>query len=349
MSYQFLEDTGASIPLICGAMYPCSNEELIASVVASGAVGVVQPLSTIFAHGGDLRSTLRRLQQQNQGGAIGFNALVEKSSKVYENRMKKWVDIALDEGVRFFITALGNPDWVVEKVHAAGGVVYHDVTERKWAKRALREDVDGLICVNGRAGGHAGATPAGELYEELSDLGVPLVAAGGVGSTEQYIEMLEIGYEAVQLGTRFIATEECDTHDDYKQAIVDAEAEDIVLTRRISGVPVSVIETEFVRQVGTEAGPIAQWLLQHPTFKHWMRAWYSVRSLFKLARGNKRSGGYDDYWQAGKSVAGIHEVKAVADIVEEFRQALLEHDPKNPSMKALKAAMEERRVTDLAS
>ena len=74
----------------------------------------------------------------------------------YEERMKRWIDIALEEGVRFFITALGNPRWVVDKVHAVGGVVYHDVTERKWALKALDGGVDGLICVNGRAGGHAG-------------------------------------------------------------------------------------------------------------------------------------------------------------------------------------------------
>ena len=321
-------------------MYPCSNEELLAAVVESGAVGVVQPLSTIFAHGGDLRSTLRRLQQRNQGGAIGFNALVEKSSKVYENRMKKWVDIALDEGVRFFITALGNPRWVVDKVHAAGGVVYHDITERKWAEKALAENVDGLICVNGRAGGHAGATPAKVLFEELKDLGVPLVAAGGVGSAEQYLETLELGYQAVQLGTRFIATDECSAHPDYKQAIVDADADDIVLTKRISGVPVSVIETEFVRKVGTEAGPLAQWLLQHPTFKHWVRAWYSLRSLFKLARGNRRSGGYDDYWQAGKSVAGIDSVRPTAEIIDEFRRALVAHTSEQESVASLIAEIE---------
>ena len=321
MTDQFSKDTGATIPLICGAMYPCSNTELVASVVEQGAVGVVQPLSTVFVHREDLRETLRTIQDRSKGGAVGFNALVEKSSKVYENRMKKWVDIALEEGVRFFITALGNPRWVVEKAHAVGGVVYHDVTERKWAEKALEEEVDGLICVNGRAGGHAGSKSAGELYEELSDLGVPLVAAGGVGSPQDYVETLEIGYQAVQLGTRFIASEECTVHEDYKQAIVDAEEDDIVLTRRISGVPVSVIETEFVKRVGTEAGPVARRLLQHPRFKHWVRTWYSARSLFKLARGMNRSGGYDDYWQAGRSVAGIEAVESVEAIIARYAEA----------------------------
>ncbi|RAL22277.1 2-nitropropane dioxygenase [Lujinxingia litoralis] len=321
MSERFLAHTGARVPMICGAMYPCSNPELVGAVVGAGAVGVVQPLSIVFAHRLDLRTSLRQMQSQNQGGALGFNALVEKSSKVYEDRMRKWVDIALEEGVRFFVTALGNPDWVVEKVHAVGGVVYHDVTERKWALKALESDVDGLICVNGRAGGHAGAKGGEELFEELHDLGVPLVMAGGVGGPRGFVEALDRGYEAVQLGTRFIATEECSAHADYKQAIVKAGKDDIVLTRRISGVPVSVIRTPFVERVGTEVGPLARRMLQHPRFKHWMRGFYAARSVWSLGRGATRDGGYNDYWQAGKSVDAIDRVRPVAEIVAEFEAA----------------------------
>ncbi|MBI5548849.1 MAG: nitronate monooxygenase, partial [Deltaproteobacteria bacterium] len=70
---------------------------------------------------------------------------------------------------------------MVEKAHAAGGVVYHDVTERKWALKALESGVDGLICVNARAGGHAGRLSPEQLFEELADLRVPLICAGGVG------------------------------------------------------------------------------------------------------------------------------------------------------------------------
>ena len=184
---------------------------------------------------------------------IGFNAIVEKSSDIYMNRMKKWIDIALEEGVRFFITALGNPRFVVDKVHAAGGVVYHDVTERKLVQKAIAEGVDGLICVNSNAGGHAGAIKPKALYDSMSDLGVPLVCAGGVGDESQFMEMIDIGYGGVQLGTRFIATEECKAHNDYKKAICEAQAEDIVLTERISGVPVAIIKTPFIEKTGTDA------------------------------------------------------------------------------------------------
>ena len=168
MIEQFLKDTGAEVPLICGAMYPCSNPELIAAVSGAGGIGVIQPISMSYVHGHDLREGIRLIRSLTPN-PVGFNALIEKSVSAYEERMKRWIDIALEAGVRFFITALGNPRWVVDKVHAVGGVVYHDVTERKWALKALDGGVDGLICVNGRAGGHAGVLSPAELFECMSD------------------------------------------------------------------------------------------------------------------------------------------------------------------------------------
>jgi nitronate monooxygenase len=322
MRDRFSKHSGVEVPLICGAMYPCSNPELVAAVAAAGALAIVQPISLIYAHGRrDLREGLREIKRVTKN-PIGFNAIVEQSSKVYEDRMRKWVDIALDEGVRFFVTALGNPRWVVDRVHQVGGVVYHDVTERKWAQKALDGGVDGLICVNNRAGGHAGRVDPWALYESLADLGVPLVCAGGIGDERGFAEALERGYAAAQLGTRFIASAECSAHPDYKRAILQARASDIVLTERISGVPVSVIETPYVRAVGTKAGPIARRLLGHPKAKHWVRTAYSLRSLWQLDRASQRGASYRDYFQAGRSVEDIGSIEPAAVIVERFAAAL---------------------------
>lgn len=317
---RFTEQVGIDVPLICGAMYPCSNPELIAAVSEAGGIGIIQPISMMFVHDHDLREGIRYIRSLTDK-PIGFNALVEQSSKVYEERMKKWVDVAIEEGVRFFISALGAPDWVVEKVHAVDGIVYHDVTELKWAKRALDGGVDGLICVNSRAGGHAGKTPPERLYDELSDLGVPLICAGGIGDPEHFIEALDIGYDGVQLGTRFIATEECHAHRDYKQAILSADADDIVLTEKISGVPVAVIETDYVKKVGTKAGWLARKLLQHPKGKHLMRTFYSLKSLWQLKNASLQGMNYKDYFQAGRSVSGIHDIEPAGDVVRRFAEA----------------------------
>jgi nitronate monooxygenase len=319
----FTRHVGVDVPLICGAMYPCSNPELVAAVSAAGGIGIVQPISLTYVHGHDFREGLRFIRRITDR-PIGFNALIEASSKVYLDRMYKWVDIALEEGVRFFITALGNPQEVVDRVHAAGGVVYHDVTERKWADKAMKAGVDGLICVNARAGGHAGTRPPGELVAQLGDVGVPLVCAGGIGGPDQFIDALDMGYAAVQLGTRFIATEECKAHADYKRAIVEAKAEDIVLTERLSGVPVAVIATDFIKKTGTKAGFIARRLLRHPRAKHWVRTYYSLRSLVQLKRASLEGTAYRDYFQAGKSVDSIDGILPAGEVVRRFAEALQE-------------------------
>ncbi|MFT7625577.1 MAG: nitronate monooxygenase, partial [Myxococcota bacterium] len=239
----------------------------------------------------------------------------------------RWVDEALEEGVRFFVTALGNPRTIVDKVHAAGGIVYHDVTERKWAEKALDSGVDGLICVNARAGGHAGTHAPLRLLESLADLGVPLVCAGGIGDAAAFAEILDMGYAGAQLGTRFIATEECRAHADYKQAIVAAQAADIVLTDKISGVPVAVIKTPWIEKVGTEAGWLAKRLLKHPRFKHHVRTFYTVKSIFQLKKASLQGMSYKDYFQAGKSVSGIDGVEPAAAIVARFAEAATQAEP----------------------
>jgi nitronate monooxygenase len=311
---------GIEVPLLCGAMYPCSNPELVAAVSEAGGIGVIQPLSLVYVHRHEFRAGLgliRRLTVK----PVGMNVIVERSSKVYQERMQRYVDLAIEEGIRFFVTSLGNPRWVVEKAHAVGGFVYHDVTERKWALKGLEAEVDGLIAVNDRAGGHAGPKSAEALVDELADLGVPLVCAGGIGDESDFVRALEMGYAAVQMGTRFIATTECNAPEEYKQAILAAEEKDIVLTERLTGVPVSVIRTPHIEKMGTKAGPIGRFMLRGRKTKHWMRMIYSLQSVWKLKRSVTGSFSYKDYLQAGKSVAGIHEIEPAVEIVRRFRRA----------------------------
>ena len=273
---QLARDLGIAVPIICGPMYPCSNPELVAAVSAAGGIGVVQPISLTFVHGWDFREGLQHIRSLTDR-PIGMNALIEGNSKTYRKRMEGWLEIALEEGVRFFVTSLGKPDWVAEQVHAAGGLVYHDVTERKWAQKGADCGVDGLIAVNREAGGHAGPRDPRALLDEVGDLGLPVVCAGGVGEARQFIEALQMGYAGVQMGTRFIATTECSAGDPYKAALIEAQASDIVLSERITGVPVAVIETPWIRATGTRAGFLARRLLRHRRTKHWMRSFYALR------------------------------------------------------------------------
>jgi len=308
------------VPLICGAMYPCSNPELVAAVSDAGGIGIVQPISLTYVHGHEYREGLRLIRKLT-AKPIGLNALIEQSSRSYHERMVRWVSIALEEGVRFFITSLGNPRWVCERVHAAGGVVYHDVTERKWALKGRDAGADGLIGVNRRAGGHAGPLTAEALLEQVADLGLPVVCAGGIGDPAGFAAALRLGYAGGQLGTRFIATPECRASDAYKQAILAADEDDIVWSERITGVPVAVINTPYIQRMGLTAGPLARRLLRGRKTKHWMRTFYALKSIWQLKRAALDESGDKDYWQAGKSVASIDRIEPAGEIVRRFAAA----------------------------
>jgi nitronate monooxygenase len=308
------------VPLVCGAMYPCSNPELVAAVSQAGGIGIVQPISLTYVHGHDFREGLRLIRRLT-AKPIGMNALIEQSSKTYRERMERWIDIALEEGVRFFVTSLGNPRWVVSRVQPLGGVVYHDVTERKWAEKGKDAGVDGLVAVNDRAGGHAGPRSAEQLLDELAPVGLPLLCAGGIGNERDFVRALELGYAGAQLGTRFIATPECRASEAYKRAIVAADAKDVVLTERLTGVPVAVLDTPSVRRLGLKAGPLARFMLRGRRTKHWMRTLYALRSLWSLKRGLLRNSPERDFWQAGKSVAGIDAIEPAGEIVRRFGAA----------------------------
>ena len=318
-----IEHTGVEFPIICGAMYPCSNPELVAAAANGGGMAIIQPVSLTVVHGFDkpdlnqgLVDGIKHIRSKTDR-PIGFNALIEKGNDKYMQRMSQWIDIALDEGIRFFVTSLGKPDWVCDKVHSRGGFVYHDVTTRIHAEKGAECGVDGLICVNDRAGGHLGIDSMEKMYHSLSDIGLPLVCAGGIGSEKELNAALRIGYEGVQMGTRFIATEECSMPEGYKQAIVGASEGDIDWTVKLTGIPVSVIKTPNYRR----DNPWFVRVLLSGRFKHrtrWLMNMISFRRWRKMSNGKKSS----DIWSAGKSVETIESVESATVIMRRLGESL---------------------------
>ena len=313
---------GVEYPIICGAMYPCSNPELVAAAAEGGGISIMQPVSLTFVHGWDLREGIRYMRTLTDK-PIGFNSLIEKGSKKYLARMSTWIDIALEEGIRFFITSLGKPDWVCKRVHEADGYVYHDVTNRMWAKKGQDCGIDGLICVNNRAGGHLGPSSMETMYDDLADLGLPMVCAGGIGSEKELVQAMTIGYDGVQMGTRFIATTECNTLHDYKNAIVQAQEKDIVSTTRMTGVPIAVIKSEHYRQENS------WWMhkLLKSRFKHTARMLLNLNSFVRLKYLSKNKNPTEktkkrQYYSAGKSVESVHSIESATAVMLRLGQSL---------------------------
>jgi nitronate monooxygenase len=313
---QFLADTGAQTPVVCGPMYPGSNPELVAAVSENGGLGVVQPVALTSLYGHDFREGLRLIKQLTDK-PFGVNfTIFGGANKKYHEQMKEWVQISIEEEVKFFLTSLGKPDSVVKLAKDHGIKVYHDVPNKKIALAMRDAGVDGLNCINWRGGGQTGVQAAEQFMEELHDIGVPLLCAGGVGNADDFKQVLDMGYAGVQLGTRFLATHECIITDSYKQAIVDSSEDDIVWTNKIAGNNSSVIKTDDIMRGGLRTGPVINYMLRNPSLKKYARMWLMSKGI----RNYSKTAFNDDvkFWQAGKGLGNIKSVESVADVMKEF-------------------------------
>ena len=158
-----------------------------------------------------------------------------------------------------------------------------------------------------------------EMYTDLSDLGLPLICAGGVGSEKELKSAISLGYAGVQMGTRFIATDECTTPQDYKDAIVVSGEEDITTTTKLTGVPIAIIGDNNTKRSGN-------WLVRRllkSRFKHKIRVLITGISFWRmraLARGKRRSS--KDLWSAGKSVETIQSIESATIIMRRLGESL---------------------------
>ena len=314
---QFLADTGAKTPVICGPMYPGSNPELVAAVSEAGGLGVVQPVALTSLYGHDFREGLQLIKQLTDR-PFGVNfTIFGGANKKYHEQMQEWMQISIEEGVKFFLTSLGKPDAVVKTAKEHGIVVYHDVPNKKVALAMRDAGVDGLNCINWRGGGQTGIQAAEQFMEELHDIKIPLICAGGIGNADDFKQALELGYAGVQLGTRFLATHECMITDSYKKAIVDSSEDDIVWTNKIAGNNSSVIKTDDIMKGGLRTGPVINYMLRKPSLKKYARMWLMSKGI----RNYSKTAFSDDvkFWQAGKGLGNIKSVESVADVLQEFK------------------------------
>ncbi|MBT3443049.1 MAG: nitronate monooxygenase [Flavobacteriaceae bacterium] len=313
----FLKDTGASIPVVCGPMYPGSNPELIAAVSEAGGFGVVQPLSLTSLYGHDFREGLRLIKSLTDK-PFGVNfTIFGGGNKKYHDNNKKWMDISIEEGVKFFLTSLGKPTEIVKIAKKNDIKVYHDVPNKKVALAMVDCGVDGLNCINWRAGGQTGIYSAEKFMEDLKDIKIPLICAGGIGNENDYKKALEMGYSGVQLGTRFLASKECIVTKSYKNAIVNSEEKDIVWTNKIAGNNSSVIKTKDIMRGGLRTGPIINFMLRRPKLKKYARMYLMSKGLKSYSKT-----AFDDsvqFWQAGKGVGGIKSIESCADILKNYK------------------------------
>lgn len=303
---------GCRYPIIAAPMFLVSNEIMVTEASNSGGVGAAPSLN--WRSSAQFDEALSKINSGTQK-PYAVNLIVNKSNL----RMKEDLSIIANHKVPMVITSLGNPQEVIDIVHGYGGKVFCDVVDLKYALKVQDQGADGVIAVSAGAGGHAGLMSPMVLLPYLKErLTIPIVAAGGIATGRQILASLILGADAVQIGTRFIASTEAAVADDYKKAILNSEPEDIVLTRRISGTPAAVINTPYIQKVGLDLPPLEKFLRSHPLTAKYAKILRYINGTKSLENSASQGVTWKTVWSAGQGVGLVHDILPTASIMQKL-------------------------------
>ena len=300
-------------PLIMAPMFLVSNTKMVIEVMKSGIAGCIPALN--YRTLDELRTSVIELRAAKvAGGSYGYNLIVNKSNIKYKDQLA----VLCEEKVDFIITSLGSPEETIKQAHKVGIKVFCDVTDLAFAKKVESLGADALIAVNNLAGGHRGNLGPEELIKELNlNTTLPVISAGGVSTKQELEKMLSYGAVGVSVGSPFIASFESGVSEEYKQACVDYGAKDIVLTEKISGTPCTVINTPYVKKVGTKQTWLEQTLNKNKTLKKWVKMIrYMIGSNAVTKAATEVT--YKTVWVAGLTIENTTEISAVSKIVDKL-------------------------------
>ncbi len=291
-------------------MFLVSNTKMVVEGMKSGVAGCIPALNYRTLE--ELKAAIHELKAAKvSGGSFGFNLIVNKSNVKYKEQLR----VLCEEGVDFIITSLGSPEETIKEAHKVGIKVFCDVTDLAFAKKVESLGADAIIAVNNQAGGHRGNIDPETLIKQLNEnTSLPVISAGGVGNKADLDKMMSYGAVGVSVGSPFIASNEAGVSQEYKQACVDYGANDIVMTERISGTPCTVINTPYVKKVGTKQTWLETILNKNKSLKKWVkmiRFYIGMKATEKAATQVT----YKTVWVAGPSIEDTKAILPVSEIV----------------------------------
>lgn len=304
---------GIEFPVILAPMFLVSNKEMIIEAVKAGITGAIPALN--YRSVDELREGIRSIRKEVDG-PFGINLIVNKSNFLYKEQLK----VCCEEKVDYIITSLGSPKETIEHAHKVGIKVFCDVVDLEYARKVEALGADAIIAVNKEAGGHAGGMSYSELIPLLkANCAIPVISAGGVGNGSELYKMLELGADGCSMGSVFIASTEAGVSQEYKQACVEYGAKDIVMTTKLSGTPCTVINTPYVKQIGTQQNWLERILNRNKRIKKWIKAFTFLKGMKSLQKA-AFSSTYKTVWCAGPSIEHVHAIRPVREIVTDLRR-----------------------------
>jgi nitronate monooxygenase len=291
-----------SLPVIGSPMFIASGPALVAAQCKAGIVGSfpalnARPAELLDTWLTDLEQELDAYRAANPGakvGPIAVNQIVHQSN----DRLAHDVEVCVRHRVPIIISSLrAPPKEMLDAIHSYGGIVLHDVISIRHAKKALEAGVDGLILVAAGAGGHAGAlSPFALVGEVRKFFSGPLALSGAIASGDAILAAQAMGADFAYIGSRWLATQEANVTDEYRDAIVESAAADVVYTNLFTGVHGNYLKKSIIN-AGLDPEALPE----------------SDKSKMSFGSGSAKA--WRDIWGAGQGVGMMHDVPTVAEMV----------------------------------
>lgn len=296
-----------SLPVIASPMFIASGPQLVAAQCKAGIVGAfpalnARPAALLDTWLTDMQRELADFQEANPGkrvGPIAVNQIVHQSN----DRLEHDVEVCVRHKVPIIISSLrAPPREMLDAVHSYGGIVLHDVVSIRHAQKALEAGVDGLILVAAGAGGHAGAlSPFALVGEVRKFFDGPLALSGSIATGGAILAAQAMGADFAYIGSRWLATKESNVSDQYRDAIVESAAADIVYTNLFTGVHGNYLKKSIVN-AGLDPDALPE----------------SDKS--KMSFGSDGAKAWRDIWGAGQGVGLMDDVPTVAEMVDRLKR-----------------------------
>ncbi len=305
---QNLRDSLA-LPLVAAPMFIVSNPDLVIAQCKAGIVGSFPALNARPA--AELEVWLQRITSElaaynaanpdRPAAPFAVNQIVHGSN----DRLKHDLEMCVKYKVPIVITSLGAKEFVNEAVHSYGGIVLHDIISDRFARKAVEKGADGLIAVAAGAGGHAGTTSPFALIQEIREwFDGPLLLSGSIATGDGILAAQAMGADLAYMGSAFIATNEANAEQAYKQAIVDYASADIVNSNLFTGVHGNYLRPSIVA-AGLDPDKLPDG---------------DVSSMNFGSGGDTSAKAWKDIWGCGQGIGAVKAVMPTAEMVARLQR-----------------------------
>jgi len=297
------------LPVVGAPLFIISNPDLVLAQCKAGVVGSFPSLNARPLE--ELERWLDRIttelaaydlaHPEAPSAPFAVNLIVHGSN----NRLQEDLELCVKYKAPIVITSLGAKEFVNEAIHSYGGIVLHDIINNRFARKAVEKGADGLIAVAAGAGGHAGTLSPFALVQEIREwFDGPLLLSGSIATGDAVLSAQAMGADLAYIGSAFIATDEANAEEAYKQAIVDYNAADIVYSNLFTGVHGNYLAPS-IRAAGLDPDNLPE----------------SDPSQMDFGSGgNTDAKAWKNIWGCGQGIGAVKTVGSAADLVGRLAQ-----------------------------